>query len=58
MSIGSIKAWLPSRKSTLHQIGACVSTASGQVRSVNLTGAKALYLLEGVFNILSRHSEK
>ena len=51
MSIGSIKAWLPSRKSTLHQIGAAVSTASGQVRSVNLTGAKALYLLDGVFNM-------
>ena len=31
--IGSISAWLPSRKSTEHQIGALVSVFVGQVRS-------------------------
>ncbi|SLA18983.1 Uncharacterised protein [Mycobacteroides abscessus subsp. abscessus] len=31
--IGSIRAWLPSRRSTAHHIGAAVITLSGQVRS-------------------------
>ena len=51
MSIGSISAWLPSRRSTLHQTGGWVSTASGQVRSFRRTGAKGRYLLAGFFNI-------
>ena len=32
-SIGSISAWLPSRRSTLHHSGGVVITLSGQVRS-------------------------
>ena len=51
-SIGSISAWLPSRRSTLHQTGGRDSTASGQVRSVNRTGAKGRYLLAGLFNMV------
>ena len=51
MSIGSISAWLPSRRSTLHQMGGAVSTASGQVRSARRTGAKGRYLLAGFFNM-------
>ena len=47
-SIGSISAWLPSRRSTLHQSGALVSTASGQVRSVRPTGAKRAVLGGGL----------
>src|SRR3954470_574481 len=31
--IGSIRAWLPSRRSTAHHIGARSTTRSGQVRS-------------------------
>ena len=31
--IGSISAWLPSRRSTAHHSGALVATLSGQVRS-------------------------
>src|SRR6187200_1953944 len=31
--IGSIRAWLPSRRSTAHHIGARSTTLSGQVRS-------------------------
>ena len=37
--IGSISAWLPSRRSTEHQIGARVITAEGQRRSGKGTGA-------------------
>ena len=32
-SMGSIRAWLPSRRSTLHQRGARVITFDGHVRS-------------------------
>src|SRR5262249_5826956 len=42
--IGSISAWLPSRKSTLHQIGALVMVLLGQVRSGRLIGANAGYV--------------
>ena len=51
MSMGSISAWLPSRRSTLHHTGGLVSTASGHVRSVRRMGAKGRYLLAGFFNI-------
>src|SRR6202008_2183022 len=37
--IGSISAWLPSRRSTAHHIGAWVSTRSGQVRSASRIGS-------------------
>ncbi len=37
--IGSIRAWLPSRRSTAHQRGAFVMRLSGQVRSGRSTGS-------------------
>ncbi len=37
-SIGSMSAWLPSRRSTEHHSGAVSMTWSGQVRSVRRTG--------------------
>ncbi|MEH3138618.1 MAG: hypothetical protein PGN37_00240 [Mycobacterium kyogaense] len=37
--IGSISAWLPSRRSTAHHSGATSMTLSGQVRSVSATGS-------------------
>ena len=40
-SIGSIRAWLPSRRSTLHQRGARVITRDGHVRSGSGIGANA-----------------
>ena len=36
--IGTARAWLPSRRSTEHQIGALVRTRSGQVRSGKAMG--------------------
>ena len=36
--IGSISAWLPSRRSTAHHIGARSMTLSGQVRSGSVIG--------------------
>ena len=41
--IGSISAWLPSRRSTAHQIGGLVMTALGHLRSGRGTGLKATY---------------
>ena len=38
-SIGSMRAWLPSRRSTAHQRGAWVITWSGQVRSGTWTSS-------------------
>ena len=46
--MGSMRAWLPSRRSTEHHRGAPVSTASGQVRSISLTGSNAWYLWIGI----------
>ena len=37
--IGSISAWLPSRRSTAHHSGAEVIRLSGQVRSASATGS-------------------
>src|SRR5436190_24339960 len=37
--IGSIRAWLPSRRSTAHHIGARSTILSGQVRSASVTGS-------------------
>ena len=47
-SIGSISAWLPSRRSTLHQTGGLEMTWSGHVRSANATGAKGRYFWDGI----------
>src|SRR5690349_1990257 len=46
--IGSISAWLPSRRSTAHQRGAFVVTVSGQVRSARTTGVKGVYRWIGI----------
>lgn len=54
MSIGSINAWLPSRRPTLHQAGGRVSTASGQVPSRKWTGVKERYLVAGCFSMGER----
>ncbi len=43
-SMGSISAWLPSRRSTLHQIGARVMARDGHCRSGNATGWTGRYL--------------
>src|SRR5690242_11379090 len=45
--IGTASAWLPSRKSTLHQRGAAVSTRLGHWRSANATGGNGRYFLDG-----------
>ena len=47
-SIGSISAWLPSRRSTLHHSGALSMTTLGQVRSWSTTGTNGLYLSNGI----------
>src|ERR1700751_2981940 len=50
--IGSISAWLPSRRSTAHHRGARVITRSGQVRSATRMGstssANGRYRLTGI----------
>ena len=50
--IGSISAWLPSRRSTAHHSGARLMTWSGQVRSAKRTGstssANDRYRLTGI----------
>ena len=52
LSIGSISAWLPSRRSTLHQTGAWRQHGVGPAcgRS-SCTGAKGRYLVWGCFNM-------
>src|SRR5581483_620674 len=45
--IGSISAWLPSRKSTLHQIGALVMVRPGHFRSGRLMGWNGRYFKDG-----------
>ena len=47
-SIGSISAWLPSRRSTEHHRGALSMTRSGQVRSVRTSGICGRYLPNGI----------
>ncbi len=48
-SIGSMRAWLPSRRSTEHQRGAFVSLMSGQARSGSSRGTKGRYLSKAIF---------
>src|SRR5689334_3265031 len=43
-----MRAWLPSRRSTLHHSGATVAVRSGQVRLVSPTGAYAGYRWVGM----------
>ncbi len=47
-SIGSIRAWLPSRRSTEHHRGALVSLLSGHVRSGSSSGTNGWYLSNGI----------
>src|SRR6476659_5369982 len=50
--IGSISAWLPSRRSTAHHMGAVLTTLSGQLRSATVIGstssAKVRYRFTGI----------
>src|SRR5918997_2115716 len=46
--MGSISAWLPSRRSVDSQRGACVIRFAGQVRSGRLIGGNARYRLKGI----------
>src|SRR5882724_11872955 len=50
-SIGSIRAWLPSRRSTLHQVGGAVIARLGHVRSAMSMGVNGRYLDAGVGNM-------
>ena len=45
--IGSIRAWLPSRRSVLIQIGGWVMVFDGQVRSCKAMAGNGRYLAEG-----------
>lgn len=47
--MGTARAWLPSRKSTLHQRGAAVRTRLGHWRSGRTTGGWARYFFDGSF---------
>ncbi len=47
-SIGSIRAWFPSLKSTEHHFGAVVILFVGQVRSLRSTGTNEVYRLIGI----------
>ena len=47
-SIGSISAWLPSRRSTEHHSGALSMTRLGQVRSVSTIGTCGAYFANGM----------
>ncbi|MNT51734.1 hypothetical protein D3C72_1887170 [compost metagenome] len=49
--IGSIRAWLPSRRSVLIQRGARVMVRAGQVRSGMSTVAAGWYLVAGLLSI-------
>src|SRR6185295_20197285 len=49
--IGSTRAWLPSRRSTLHQIGASLMTRVGHRRSGKLMGWNGRYFLAGSIRI-------
>ena len=46
--MGSMSAWLPSRRSTLHHRGALVSCWAGQVRSARASGAVGAYFSNGI----------
>src|SRR4029079_7346214 len=47
-SIGSISAWLPSRRSTAHQIGGLVMTLDGHCRAGRSMGLKGTYFSPAV----------
>ena len=47
-SIGSTRAWLPSRRSTLHQRGARSRCRDGHVRSASSSGTVGWYRSNGI----------
>jgi hypothetical protein len=47
-SIGSMSAWLPSRRSTEHHSGAVSIVTFGQVRSVSTIGTNGVYFSKGI----------
>ena len=49
--MGTASAWLPSRRSTLHQMGAAVSTRLGHWRFSRSTGGDGRYFEDGFFNM-------
>src|SRR5215471_5856564 len=49
--IGTASAWLPSRRSTLHQRGACLRTRLGHLRFGKRIGENALYLADGFLSM-------
>lgn len=51
--MGVTRAWFPSRRSTLHQMGGLVMVLSGQVRSGRLTPWKGMYFLMGLCIMVS-----
>src|SRR5262249_29081261 len=48
-SIGSMSAWLPSRRSTEHHSGAFWRRRLGQVRSCSTSGIHGWYFSNGIF---------
>ncbi len=54
--IGTASAWFPSRRSTLHQRGACVRMRDGQRRSSRATGGNGRYFWDG-FGIIGKRSK-
>ena len=51
--MGTANAWFPSRRSTLHHVGACVSTRPGHWRSGSCTTRNGRYLLDAGFFMFS-----
>src|SRR5215469_5848387 len=49
--MGSIKAWLPSRKSTLHHTGGLVILRSGHWRSFSEMVGNGWYFFDGSFSM-------
>src|SRR5215211_326209 len=56
--IGWARAWLPSRRSTLHQVGADVRVRSGHWRFGNLTGGNGRYFKDGADCMAKKSADK
>src|SRR5437667_235024 len=56
--MGMARAWLPSRRSTLHQMGAWVRARFGHWRSGKWTGGNGRYLLDGFLSMAVRGLEE
>src|SRR5260370_35021004 len=55
-AMGLTSAWLPSRRSTLHQVGACVMTRPGHWRSERSTCGAGRYFPIGIVGAASTPS--